>query len=143
MAKRKIPETITHKEFKKIILKTKNNKNKLAYSLGFYQGMRVSEVVKLTSDNIDCAIRIIMMKEAKGSKDRNLPIAPQVLNQIQHLPLGVGVRALQYSFKKAAKKALDKDLHFHCLRQSYKQKNNHLPQKTLKQLLGLSPKSNL
>ena len=50
---RKIPETITEEEFLKIINAVKKPKKKLAYMLGFYQCMRISEVVVLTKEQID------------------------------------------------------------------------------------------
>ena len=49
---RKLPDTITEKEVLSLIKKAKN-KMKLATALGFYQGLRVSEVISLTKSNID------------------------------------------------------------------------------------------
>ncbi len=115
---RKIPETITEEEFLKIIKAVKDKKRKLAYMLGFYEAMRISEVVNLKQEHIDKGRRLIMIKEAKGMKDRNIPIAPEVLNGLKHLPIGVGVRALQISFRNISKKVLNRDLHFHSLRHS-------------------------
>jgi len=116
--KRKIPDTITEEEFKKIIKQVKHQHHKLAFALGFYQAMRVSEVTKLTPINIDKNRRLIYIKESKGQKDRNIPIAPEVLRGLKHLPINCGIRALQIAFKNISKKVLDKDLHFHCLRHS-------------------------
>ena len=115
---RKIPETITEEEFLKIIKVIKDKKRKLAYMLGFYEAMRISEVVNLKQEHIDKGRRLIRIKEAKGMKDRNIPIAPEVLNGLKHLPISVGIRALQISFKHISKKVLNKDLHFHTLRHS-------------------------
>jgi len=115
---RKIPETITEEEFMKLINKDKKQKKKLAYMLGFYQCMRVSEVVNLKPENVDMGMKMIKIKQGKGNKDRNIPIAPQVWKGLKHLPIGVKIRALQTSFKKIAKEVLDKDLHFHTLRHS-------------------------
>jgi len=114
----KIPETITEEELMKILKSVKDNKRKLAFMLGFYQGMRVSEIIKLQIENIDYDRRLIMIKQAKGSKDRNIPIAPEVIKGLKHLPIDVGVRALEISFKNYCKKVLDKNLHFHSLRHS-------------------------
>ena len=114
----KIPETIIEEELLKILKTVKDNKRKLAFMLGFYQAMRVSEIIKLQPENIDYDRRLIMIKQAKGSKDRNIPIAPEVLKGLKHLPIDVGVRALEISFKQYAKKILNKDLHFHSLRHS-------------------------
>ncbi len=123
--KRRIPDTITEEELVKILLATKNITNKSAYTLGFYQAMRVSEVVTLQPDNIRKAEHKIEIKQAKGGKDRHIPIVkPLLLTQktifmaLNELPLKIGIRALQISFKKKAKEVLNKDLHFHCLRHS-------------------------
>ncbi len=116
--KRKIPETITEEELLRIVETTKKPKKKLAYMLGFYQAMRISEVVNLNPENIDKGRKLIMIKEAKGKKDRNIPIAPEVFNGLKHLPIGIKIRALQTSFKKDAREVLKKDLHFHTLRHS-------------------------
>ena len=115
----KLPEVITEEELQELLKVTKKPKHKLAFALGFYQAMRVSEVVNLKPENINKGQKLILLKQAKGKKDRNIPIAPEVMKGLKHLPVGVGVRALQISFKKALKKALDRDdLSFHCLRHS-------------------------
>ena len=115
---RKIPETITEKELQEIIKNVKFNYQKLAYALGFYQCMRVSEIVNLKPEHIDYGRKLIMIKQAKGNKDRNIPIAPEVLRGLKHLPIPVGVRALQISFNRYTKYVLNKPLNFHTLRHS-------------------------
>lgn len=122
---RKIPDTITEEELVKILQETKNDKHRLAYLLGFYQAMRVSEVVKLSQDNIRREQHLIEIKEAKGMKDRHIPIIKplklkedEVLRALKHLPVGIGARALEIAFKKIANKVLNRDLHFHTLRHS-------------------------
>jgi len=115
---RKIPVTITAQEFEKIAKAEKNKKKKLAYALGFYQGMRISEIVKLKKTDIDYQRRLINIKEAKGKKDRTIPIAPECLRGLKHLPINFSVRTLQRNFKHLSLKVLNKDLHFHTLRHS-------------------------
>lgn len=115
---RKIPETITEEELSTILKAIKEPKRRLAFMLGFYQGMRVSEIIKLEPSNIDYGRKLIYIKQGKGSKDRNIPIAPEVIKGLKYLPVGVGVRALEISFKNYAKNILGKDLKFHSLRHS-------------------------
>lgn len=115
---RKIPEIIKEKELIEVIKKTKQKHHKLAFALGFYQAMRVSEIVNLRLDNIDKGQKLIKIKQAKGNKDRNIPIAPQVMNGLKNLPIKCGVRALEIAFKNRCKEVLGKDLHFHTLRHS-------------------------
>jgi integrase/recombinase XerD len=123
--KRKIPEVITEEELIKILKATTNKKKRLAYMLGFYQCMRVSEVIKLTKEDCFLTENYIRIKQGKGNKDRDLVvIKPLLLKEneiklaVKSLPIGTTDRALQYSFKRIAKKVLGKDLHFHTLRHS-------------------------
>lgn len=114
----KIPEIITEEELIKILQAEKKPKFSYAYALGFYDCMRVSEVVNLTKENIDKGQRMFHIKEAKGHKDRDIPVAPEVMKGLKFIPVGCSVRTLQRNFKQAGLKALNKNLHFHILRHS-------------------------
>lgn len=123
---RKIPDTVTEEELIKIV-KTKSIKkhHKVAFLLGFYQSLRVSEVVKLQPDHIKIKEHLIQIKQGKGRKDRDITIIKPlkmkpltVVYALNHLPIGCGVRALEIAFKGYAKSVLKKDLHFHTLRHS-------------------------
>jgi len=123
--KRKIPETITEEEFIKIIKKVKKDSHRVAFLLGFYQAMRVSEVIKLNLENVNKQQHLIYIKQGKGKKDRNIPIMKPlklnpntILYALNKLPVSCGVRALEIAFKNYSKKILNKDLHFHILRHS-------------------------
>ncbi len=125
MKGRKIPETITEEELIKILNKTKRNNHKLAFLLGFYQAMRVSEVVKLQPENVDKQQHIIKIKQAKGSKDRNIPIIkPLKINKtsiqyaLNKLPVKCGVRALEIAINRMSEMAIGKKIKFHTLRHS-------------------------
>jgi integrase/recombinase XerD len=114
-----LPEVITEEEFKKILEKTKNKKHQLAFALGFYECMRISEIVKLQQENVDKNMKILKIKQAKGHKDRNIPIAPEVIGGLKHLPINLTPRALQIALKRKFKEVLGRnDLHFHSLRHS-------------------------
>lgn len=122
---RKIPQVITEEELLEVVNQTDNPKHKLAFLIGFYQAMRISEVVNLKLEHIDKNSKMIHIKQAKGSKDRDIPIARPLkiksnsyLHALNKLPVGLGVRALQIAFKQKAKDVLNKDLHFHTLRHS-------------------------
>jgi integrase len=114
----KIPETITEEEFIKVLRATRKKHHKIAFVLGFYGCMRVSEIVKLQQDNIDRGQRLIRIKQAKGGKDRNIPLPPQATKGLSHVPIKCGIRALEVAIKEYAMKALKKDIHFHTLRHS-------------------------
>jgi integrase len=114
----KLPEIITEEELIKLNKATKKKTHKLAFALGFYECMRISEIVNLKPEDIDYNLKLIWIKQGKGSKDRKIPIAPEVMRGLKHLPVQCGIRALESKFKKISKQVLNKDLHFHCLRHS-------------------------
>jgi len=119
MAEQKLPEIITEDELLKIIGITKHKHHKLAFMLGFYECMRISEVINLKPENIDYDSKLIKIKKSKRKKDRNIPIAPEVRKYLKHLPINITSRALRYAFKTKIKKALGRtDLSFHSLRHS-------------------------
>lgn len=115
---RKLPEILTESEFINLIKSVVDKRRRLAFMLGFYNCLRVSEVVKLKPEDIIRGQKLLCVKAGKGDKDRNIPIAPEVWNGLKYLPVGVKVRALQKSIKKYSKSALGKDIHFHTLRHS-------------------------
>lgn len=121
---RKLFETIMEDQLIEIIKATIKPKYKLAWLLGFYQCMRVSEIAKLREENVDRKLKLLYIKEAKGHKDRNIPIAPEVMTKLKHLPIGsdkakdYGIRAIQKAFENATKIALGKKTNIHILRHS-------------------------
>lgn len=124
-ANRKIPEVISEEELLKIVKKTNNKNHRVSFLLGFYQAMRVSEVIKLEPKDVDKKAHLIKIKQSKGAKDRNIPIVKpikatqkSVLYALNQLPITIGKRALQIAFKKKSMEVLGKDLHFHTLRHS-------------------------
>lgn len=133
MAPQKLPEIITLQKFMKVLEKTTNMKHKLAFMLGFYQCLRVSEVACLKKEHVNKEMKLLLIKGsdiskgkkgAKRGKDRNIPIAPEVMRGLKYLPVGsdkakdVGVRALQYAFNKATANTLGRPYNFHILRHS-------------------------
>ncbi len=114
----KIPEVIKEEELIKILDETKKHHHKIAFALGFYECMRVSEVVKLKQENIDRGSRLIHILQSKGSKDRNIPIAPEVMKGLKYIPIKCGARALQIKFRDISKKVLGRSYNFHTLRHS-------------------------
>ena len=107
----------------------KNLKHKAILMLGFGCGLRVSEVVNLKMEYIDRARMMILIKNAKGRKDRYVVMSETLLYTLEEyfkafLPkeyLFNGQFSLQYSAvscNKIVKKYLGKDYHFHQLRHS-------------------------
>ena len=115
---RVLPKTIEEKEFLEILSKTKDKKLRLAFSLGFYNCLRVSEVKNLRSQDVDKERGFLHLKQAKGNKDRDVPIMAPVKKGLRYLPIDCSIRTLQRAIKKAGKDYIGKDIHFHTLRHS-------------------------
>ena len=105
----KLPDTITEDELMQVLKVTKQPHHRTAFVLGFYQCMRISEVVNLQQENIQRNLKLLCLKQAKGHKDRNIPIAPESMKYLKHIPI---------AWNNATEKALGKRLKFHLLRHS-------------------------
>lgn len=118
---RKIPDVLTKKEFMRLLEKTWKNHHKLAFLLGYLCGLRVSEVVNLKPEDVDRGRQLLIIRQAKGGKDRLVPYKRAMVKYFSYLPVKVTSRALQIAFLRACKDAGIKKpyLKFHCLRHSF------------------------
>ncbi|HEC40024.1 hypothetical protein LCGC14_0509700 [marine sediment metagenome] len=122
--KKKLPVVVSVDEFTKLIKHTKKTSDKITFLLGFGSGLRVSEIIGLEKRDINLNERKILVRQGKGSKDRIVPL-PKGFREshLQHIPIKVGVRQLQKSFKRASEKAgllkTKPTLHFHSLRHGF------------------------
>jgi len=116
--KKTLPETLTKEQMDELLKQTNHPHHKLAFALGFYNCMRISEVVNLKLEDVDFGRKLIHIKQAKGSKDRIIPIAPELMRGLKQLPVGIGVRALQIAFNRISQKVIEKKHKFHTLRHS-------------------------
>ena len=126
---KKLPVAISEEEFTQLIKATKRAKSKLAFLLGYGSGLRVSEIIKLLPTQINIKDKTIFIKDAKGGKDRVVPL-PKGFKQehLKLLPLKYknvksGSRSLQSAFKFYCRGAgllkIKPTLHFHSLRHGF------------------------
>jgi len=141
--RKKLPVAIEVEEFSKLLKATKYDHWKVAFLFGFAGGLRISEVVKLQKKDINFNKGQIFIEDAKGGKDRIVPIPKGLMpKHLKHIPMKCGARALQSAFTKTAKLAgLMKDkpgLHFHSLRHGFASKcaAGGMPLPYLRDLLG-------
>lgn len=66
----KLPIVLSKEEISRMLDATNNIKHKIALELLYYAGLRLSEVINLTWQDIDFDRNIIHLKETKGQKER-------------------------------------------------------------------------
>lgn len=121
---KRLPVAISMEEFLQLIKFTKKKHHKLAFLLGFESGLRISEVLKLESRDIDLKEKKILLRQAKGGKDRVVNLPKHFKEEyLKLLPMRCGERALEIAFKRSCNRAklLEKkpSLHFHSLRHGF------------------------
>jgi len=126
---KKLPQVIDKDFILDRISKIENTKHRAIISIAFSVGLRVSEVINLKIEDIDSKRMIINIRQAKGNKDRIVPLSDKILYLLRlyckyYKPkeyLFNGQKSLQYSSEscnKIVKKYLGEEYHFHLLRHS-------------------------
>lgn len=131
----KLPKVLAKEDILKMIKLTENLKHKCIISLLYSAGLRRSELLALKPTDIDSKRMVIMIKGAKGNKDRNTLLSKTVLEDLrkyfmEYRPreyLFEGEKSGQYSersvgaiVKQAAQKAgIKVSVHPHMLRHSF------------------------
>jgi integrase/recombinase XerD len=132
---RKLPVVLSKEEVKSMIESTTNLKHRTILSLVYSSGLRMSELLGLTVNDIDSSRMVICILQAKGFKDRTVPLSEKILELLRqyykaYRPkeyLIEGINGKQYSpesvgriVKRAAKKVgITKRVTTHTLRHSY------------------------
>jgi integrase/recombinase XerD len=128
-SEKKLPMVIDGDFIKERLNKIENLKHKAILTLTYSVGLRVSEITNLKIEDIDSKRMLIHIKNAKGRKDRILPLSPVVLNLLrdyfkQYRPIEYlfnGQTTTQYSIgscQKIYKKYIENKGHIHTLRHS-------------------------
>jgi integrase/recombinase XerD len=128
-SEKKLPQVIDHNHIINKLSKIDNIKHKAILTLTYSVGLRVSEITNLKIEDIDSKRMIIHIKNAKGRKDRIVPLSENVLRllreyYIQYRPkeyMFNGQTSKKYSVgscQKIFKKYIDNGMSFHSLRHS-------------------------
>lgn len=154
----KIPVLLTQKEVFAILQATRNLKHLTLLSLCYGCGLRASEAVVLTQNDIDSERLLLRVVQGKGKKDRNIPLSPSLLRLLrfywktwepeyyffrssQKRKKTLGVSSAQKVFKQAkAGAGINKKGGIHGLRHAYAthQLEQGLPINQLQLFLGHS-----
>ena len=79
----KIPLVMSADETRRLLAVASSLKARVLLSLGYGCGLRAGEVVRLKVKHIDSAQRIIRVEQAKGRKDRNVMLSPEMLDLLR------------------------------------------------------------
>ncbi|WP_439553752.1 tyrosine-type recombinase/integrase [Flavobacterium macrobrachii] len=131
-----LPNVLSKAEVKAILNAHENIKHKMMLSLIYSCGLRCGELLALKPVNIDSKRNIILLKNAKGKKDRIAPLSLKILELLreyyklfkpttylfegQKPGTSYDSRSLQQVLKQALQKAgISKPVTLHWLRHSY------------------------
>ena len=131
-----LPNVLSKEEIKLILNAHSNIKHKTMLSLIYSCGLRCGELLALKPVHIDSKRNIVLLKNAKGKKDRIVPLSPLILEMLrdyfkiykprtflfegQNIGLPYDARSLQLILKQALQKTgITKPATLHWLRHSY------------------------
>jgi integrase/recombinase XerD len=131
-----LPNVLSKEEVKQILNALKNIKHRAMLSLIYSCGLRRSELLHLKLKDIDSGRGLIIVRQAKGKKDRVVPLSDKTLHMLRDYFLAYkpkewlfegqgGIdqydeRSLQNVLKQALEKAkINKPVSLHWLRHSY------------------------
>ena len=79
----KLPNVLSKEEVKAILDSYTNIKHKAMISLIYACGLRRSELLNLKPENVDSKRHLLMIMNAKGKKDRVIPISDKVIEMLR------------------------------------------------------------
>jgi integrase/recombinase XerD len=131
-----LPNVLSKQEVKAILQAHSNIKHKAMLSLIYACGLRCGELLALTPESVDSSRNLLIIKHAKGNKDRVAPLSAKIVALLreyyglyrpkkylfegQQAGTAYDARSLQQVLKQALSKAgITKPVTLHWLRHSY------------------------
>lgn len=131
-----LPNVLSKEEIKLILNAHSNIKHKAMLSMIYSCGLRRSELLNLRFSDIDANRNIVLLKNAKGKKDRIAPLSPKILQMLREYYIDYkpavwlfegqikgeqySEKSLQSVLKQALQKTgIKKPVTLHWLRHSY------------------------
>lgn len=133
---RKLPNVLSKEEIKAILDAPTNVKHKAMLSLIYACGLRRSELLNLTPNDVDSKRKLLIIRQSKGKKDRITPISEKLIDLLREYYKSYkpstwlfegqfkgnkySERSLEEVLKKSIKlAAIKKPVTLHWLRHSY------------------------
>jgi integrase/recombinase XerD len=80
---KKLPNVLSKEEVKLILEAPTNVKHRTMLALTYACGLRCGEVLNLTLKDIHSDRNLLLIKQAKGKKDRIVPISPKIIGMLR------------------------------------------------------------
>ena len=132
---KKLPVVLSQDEVRTILKQVKRPLYRMALTIIYACGLRISEGVRLTTSDIDGKRNLLRVRDGKGGKDRYVPLhkSAQELLRVHYSKFGEGseflyphkeshirIDTLQVAFRKALRASgVNKPATVHTLRHSY------------------------
>lgn len=132
---RRLPVVLSRMEIERLLMTVRNHKHRTMIALSYASGLRISELVNLRVGDVDLQQKFLMIRHAKGDKDRISLLAEGLFEDLQRYLIGRGAtqflfesewggalssRSLQKVFARALLSAgILKPATFHSLRHSF------------------------
>ncbi len=79
----KLPVVLSKQEIRSLLNATHNHKHKVMLSITYACGLRRSEVLNLRPEDIDSPSGLLQIRQAKGRKDRRVPISKKTIQMLR------------------------------------------------------------
>ena len=80
---KKLPVVLSRDEVRRLFRCTRHGEMRLKLMIIYSAGLRASELVHLKACDLDSARMLIRINEGKGSKDRYVPLAQELLQMLR------------------------------------------------------------
>ena len=129
----RLPVVLSKDEVSKIVDAPVNPKHRLMLKTLYGLGLRVSELVNLKSEHVQFDRNMVLIRDAKGNKDRYVPLPKSLSEELMHYVSfnksrylfegrngKLSIKTVQKVFESAFKKAgINKKISCHTLRHSF------------------------
>ncbi len=80
---RKLPDVLSGSEMLKVLMAFDSLKHRTVALVCYGAGLRISEALHLKVEDIDSSRSVILVRQGKGQKDRQVPLSPRLLEALR------------------------------------------------------------
>jgi integrase/recombinase XerD len=80
---RSIPAVLSVEEVRAVFAATRPGRDRVLLQTAYACGLRINELVHLQVSDIDSARMVVVVRQGKGRKDRQVPLSPRLLEELR------------------------------------------------------------